>query len=309
VPSRNGSLVGAPTSGAPGDGTTPATERPRRLRRVWRDPRFVVPALILLFLALVATFPQLVGAGDPYACDLARSLDGPSLANPFGFDLQGCDYYTRTLYAGRASLLVGLFVVLVSGVVGLFLGSLVGFYEGPLDAIVGRLGDAFIAMPLVLTGAIVLMFVEDRGILQVTLVLALLAWAPMVRLVRAQVLQTKQQVYVEAARALGARDARILRKHVIPNALWPIVIYASAYVAVAITAEAILSFFGVGLSLPAISWGVQLNQVRERILLAPHLLAPAIFLSITVAAFVFIGEALRSASDPDGAREDPSAGS
>jgi ABC-type dipeptide/oligopeptide/nickel transport system permease subunit len=258
----------------------------------------LIPVAILFFLTLVAAFPQAVGAGDLYDCDLSRSLRRPSLGHPFGFDLQGCDYYTRTLYAGRASLVVGALVVLLTGVVGLVVGSLAGYFEGAFDSVVGRLGDAFMAMPLVLTGAIVLMFMEERGITQVAAVLVLLGWAPMVRLVRAQVLRTKQETFVQSARALGARDMRILCKHIIPNAIWPILVYATAYIAVAITAEAILSFFGVGLQLPAVSWGLQLSQIRLRALDNPHLLMPALFLSVTVASFVWMGEALRDASDP-----------
>lgn len=266
-------------------------------RSPFRRARFVVPAAILIVLTIAALFPQAAGAGDPFDCTLDRSLQGPSLRHPFGFDLQGCDYYTRVVYGARASLAIGLGVVAAAALIGLVVGSIAGFYGGAIDAVVGRLSDVLLAMPLVLTGVIILTLIERRGMGHVIVVLVVLGWPPMVRLVRAQVIATKNEVFVEAARALGAGDARLLRKHILPNALWPVVVYATAYIGVAITAEALLSFFGAGLQLPDVSWGLMIGQVRTRVLGAPHLLIPAAFLSITVAAFVFLGEALRAARE------------
>lgn len=283
---------------AAGDAEALVTGDPERVSNPFRRARFLIPAGVLAVLILAAVFPGAVGAGDPFDCTLDRSLRGPSLAHPFGFDLQGCDYYTKVVYGARASLAIGFSVVGAAALIGLIVGGIAGYYGGFFDALVGRIGEVLLAMPLVLTGVVVLTLIERRGMVHVILVLVILGWPPMVRLVRAQVMAAKHETYVEAARALGARDLRILRKHIIPNALWPVVVYASAYVGVAITAEALLSFFGAGLQLPDVSWGLMIGQVRTRVLGAPHLLIPAAFLSLTVAAFVFLGEALRSVSEP-----------
>jgi len=178
------------------------------------------------------------------------------------------------------------------------LGTLAGYYEGALDAVIARLTDLTFATPLVLGAAVVLSFFGTRGLAQVTLVLALLGWPPVLRLMRASVLRTKQAEYVQAARALGAGDLRVMRRHILPNAVWPVLVYGSVYVGIAISAEALLSFTGVGLQLPAISWGLMLNEVQLRVLRAPHLLIPGAFLTVTVGAFVFLGEAVRSAANP-----------
>lgn len=263
-----------------------------------RDPKFVVPLLVIGVLAAIAVRPEWFGA-DPYeACRLSRSLEGPSPVHPFGFDIQGCDYYSRTLLGARASLTVGL-VVLVSAMgLGLVLGALAGYLEGLLDAVLGRAADLFFAVPLVLGGAVVLALSPGQGTLKVALVLGALSWPPMLRLVRASVLSTKHLEYVLAARALGAGTGRVLLRHVLPAAVWPLVTYGTVFVGIAISAEALLSFMGVGLQLPAVSWGLQLAGVQHRVIDAPHLLWPGAFLTATVAAFVVLGEALRTAADP-----------
>lgn len=270
----------------------------RRVPRLLRDVPFLISLGVIILLTLIALAPGIFGAGDPYDCSLDRSLQRPSLAHPFGFDFQGCDYYTMVLLGARSSLAVGAVVVLGTALVGLTLGSLAGLKQGWLDALIGRMGDAMLAVPLILGGSLILSFIETRSLVHVMWVLVILGWPPMARLVRAQVMRTKTEPYVEAARALGAADGRVLRRHILPNIMWPIVVFAASYVAVAITAEALLSFLGVGLRLPAISWGLMLAEARFRIFQSPHLLIPAVFLSATVTAFVFLGEAMRRLLDP-----------
>lgn len=271
---------------------------PRRLRH----PGVLVPAGIILVLFLVAVSPPLWGAGDPFECSLDRSLLAPRAGHPFGFDLQGCDYYTRVLYGARSSLTVAVLVVSLTGFIGVILGSIVGLRGGWLDAVVGHIADVVLAVPLILAAALVLTFFEDRGELQVVFGLVVLSWPTMTRQVRGEVRRLRSHAYVESARALGANDLRILRSHILPNAMWPLLVYAAGFTALAIAAEAILSFLGIGLALPAISWGLMLAQVRYRVLDHPHLLIPALFLSLTVAAFVFLAEALRRRSQQgDGA--------
>jgi len=263
-----------------------------------RDPRFLIPMAVIGLLGVMAVAPALFGAGDPRDCSLANSLSRPSAEHWFGLDLLGCDYYTRTLLGARASLVIGGAVVVLAALIGTLFGTLAGFYEGALDAVVARLTDLTFATPLVLGGAVLLSFSDTRGLVQVTVVLALLGWPPMLRLMRASVLRTKHAEYVQAARAMGASDLRLMRRHIVPNAGWPVLVYGCAYVGIAISAEALLSFAGVGLQLPTISWGLMLNQVQDRVLRAPHLLIPGAFLTVTVGAFVFLGEALRAASNP-----------
>lgn len=263
-----------------------------------RDPRFLIAAFLLLLLGVIAVAPGTLGAVGDQPCDLANFLGRPSRDNWFGFDMQGCEYYSKTLLGARTSLTVGFTVVAFATVIGLVIGTLAGFYEGIVDGIVSRVTDMVLAVPLVLGGAVVLVLVNEPGVLQVALVLTLLGWPPMVRLVRATVRQTKNEEFVMAARALGASDLRLLRRHIVPNAIWPVIAYASAFVGISISAEALLSYMGVGLQLPAVSWGLMLAPIRHRIAQAPHLLIPALFLTATVAAFVLLGESLRRATDP-----------
>lgn len=268
-------------------------------RRLRRDPSFLAPALIIVLLGTIAIAPEMWGAGDPFDCTLDRSLIRPSLGHPFGFDLQGCDYYTRVLHGARSSLTVAVLVVVLISVISVVIGSLIGFKRGVLDALVGQLGDVLLAMPLILAAAFVLTLFEGRGVAHVVFALVVLGWPPMTLLVRAQVRTIRQAEFVTAARVLGAARLRLLTKHILPNAMWALVVFATTYTAVAVTAEALLTFLGVGLDLPAISWGLMLAQARFRSIENPHLLIPALFLSLTVACFVLVGEAIRRAFDPE----------
>lgn len=265
---------------------------------LWRNARFAVPAGLLLLLAvgsIVVSFTPL----DPNACQLADSALRPSRQHPFGTSLQGCDYLAQTLYGARASLTIAAIVVVASAAIGIVVGSIAGHFGGWIGALLSRATDAWLAMPLLLGGIIVLALVDQRGVLTVSLVLAVFGWPGMARLVRASVLQIGQRAYVEAATALGAGSLRILVRHVLPNALRPLMIFASAYAGTVIAVEATLSFIGVGLQLPAISWGVMLFVAQDRVSQAPHLLIfPAVFLSVTVCCFVLLAEAVRDAVDP-----------
>ncbi len=275
-----------------------AEARPRSA--LLRDVPFLISLGVIALLMLIALAPGLFGAGDPFDCSLDHSLERPSLRHPFGFDFQGCDYYTLVLHGARSSLAVGAVVVAGTALLGILVGSIAGLKQGVFDALVGRMGDAVLAVPLILGGSLILSFIEGRSAFHVMWVLVVLGWPPMARLVRSHVRRAKTETYVEAARALGARDGRLLRVHLLPNVLWPVVVFGASYVAVAVTAEALLSFLGVGLQLPAISWGLMLSEARFRMLQSPHLLIPAAFLSATVTAFVFLGESLRRNLDPKG---------
>jgi oligopeptide transport system permease protein len=275
-----------------------------RWHRVWvelrGDVRFWLAATVLTAMAAMAAVPRLFTAADPQACSLSRSLQHPQPGHPFGFDLQGCDYYARTIFGARTSLLIGLSVVVAAALIAVVLGSLAGYVGGAVDAIISAAADVWLSVPLVLGGMFFLSFLHDRGLVQVTLVLTMLAWPAMVRLQRATVLETKHAEYVTASRALGASDARLLVRHVIPNSLRPLVVYAALFTATAIAAEAILSFAGVGLQLPVISWGLMLSGIQGRLPGNPHLLIPGAFLTAAVFGFVLLSDALRDAFEPAG---------
>jgi oligopeptide transport system permease protein len=273
-----------------------------RWYRVWlelrSDVRFWIAAAVLSVLTAMAVHPQLFSSADPNTCTLNRSLGHPAPGHPFGFDLQGCDYFARTIHGARTSLLIGVTVVVAAAVIAIVLGSLAGYLGGAVDAVISAAADVWLSVPLVLGGMFFLSFLHDRGLVQVTLVLTMLAWPAMVRLQRASVLDTKHAEYVTASRALGASSFRLLTRHVIPNSLRPLIVYSALFTATAIAAEAILSFAGVGLQLPEISWGLMLAGIQGRLAGNPHLLIPGGFLTAAVFGFVLLSDALRDAFDP-----------
>lgn len=267
--------------------------------RYHRNPPLWLASALLALLAVVAIAPQVVTGEDPRDCRLEHSLDPPSTAHPFGFDVQGCDYLAVTLYGTRTSLSIAAIVVSSALAIAVVLGSLAGFVGGWVDVVVSRFSDVWSGIPLIMGGVVLLSTTTTRGILQVAAVLALFGWPPLVRVMRASVRSTKELEYVQAARTMGTDGWRLLRRHILPNALRPVLTVASAYAGAVIAIEATLTFAGVGLQLPAISWGIQLLEAQNRLQLSPHLLVfPALFLVVAVLAFVLLGEALRRSSSP-----------
>ena len=269
----------------------------------WKElrtsPMFIISALLILVFIVMAITPSLFTDADPRACNLRDSLERPSAGHWFGFDLQGCDYYARTVYGAQVSISIGIIVTVFAVIIAVILGSLAGYYGGFLDTIIARITDIWFAIPTILGGIVILSLLQERGLWQVSLVLIVLGWPTMLRLLRSAVLSAKEQEYVDAARALGASDFRIITRHILPNAIAPVIVYATITVGVIISAEAALSFLGVGLQLPAISWGLMISVAQTRILQSPHLLLfPGAFLSLTVFSFILMGDALRDALDP-----------
>ncbi len=263
------------------------------------SPVFLISLGIIILISVMAIAPGLFTNADPRACDLSNSLVRPSADHWFGFDLQGCDYYARTIYGARISVSIGLTVTIFAGLLAVVMGSLAGYYAGATDSVIARLTDIWFAIPTILGAIVILSLLGTRGFFQVSFVLVILGWPTMLRLYRSSVLSVKELDYIEAARALGASDFRILSKHILPNAIAPVLIYAAITVGVIISAEAALSFLGVGLQLPAISWGLMISGAQTRILSAPHLLLfPGLFLSVTVFGFILMGDSLRDALDP-----------
>ena len=269
----------------------------------WKElrtsPMFIISAVLILVFIVMAIAPSLFTNADPLSCDLHHSLELPSAEHWFGYDIQGCDYVARTVYGAQVSISIGIIVTVFAVLIAVVLGSLAGYYGGWLDTIIARITDIWFAIPTILGGIVILSLLQERGLWQVSLVLILVGWPTMLRLLRSAVLSAKEQDYVDAARALGASDLRIIVRHILPNAIAPVIVYATITVGVIISAEAALSFLGVGLQLPDISWGLMISGSQTRILQYPHLLLfPGAFLSMTVFSFILMGDALRDALDP-----------
>ncbi len=269
----------------------------------WRELRhnklFVLSALLIAVFVAMAIAPSLFTRADPRACNLSNSLVRPSADHVFGYDLLGCDYYARVVYGAQVSIAIGILVTIFAVLIAVVLGSLAGYYGGFLDTVIARITDVVFGLPFILGAIVILSVVTQRGLLQVAGVLVVLGWTTMTRLMRSSVLATRDSDYVRAAKAVGASDLRILLRHILPNAIAPVIVYATIYVGIIIAAEATLSFLGVGLQLPAISWGLMISDAQTRVIEAPHLLLfPGAFLSLTVLSFILMGDALRDALDP-----------
>jgi oligopeptide transport system permease protein len=266
-----------------------------------RNPLFWIGGVLGLFFLLMALFPSPFARGaDPRACDLANSKAPPSAEHWFGYDQQGCDYLAQVVYGARSSLIIGALAVVVILVLGVVVGSVAGFFGGWIDSVLARLTDVFFGIPFIL-GAIVLLRAAftERGSVQVAIALAAFGWMTAMRLVRSQVIAVKSSDYVAAARAMGASSPRVLVRHILPNAVAPVLVYATITVGVLIAAEATLTYLGVGLQRPAISWGLQIDNGQSLLRTAPHLvLFPSAILTLTVMAFIMLGDALRDALDP-----------
>lgn len=271
-------------------------------RNLRKQPLFIISALLIVLVVVVAVFPQWFASVDPTSCTLDNSAEGPRPGHPMGFTLQGCDVYARMIHGTRASLMVGIFTTLGVLIIGGIMGALAGYYGGWLDSILARLGDIFFALPLIL-GAIVMMqlpaFRDNRSVWTVVLVLVIFGWPQIARITRGAVIENRNADYVTASKALGLSRFSALVKHVLPNSLAPIIVVASISLGTFIVAEATLSFLGLGLPQSIMSWGNDIAAAQPQVRNNPAvLLWPAVALSITVLSFIMLGDALRDALDP-----------
>ncbi|MEU3722106.1 ABC transporter permease [Streptomyces sp. NPDC031705] len=291
-----------------GTAQPPGPAAPReKARSLWsdawhqlrRNPVFIVSALLILFLVVIAIWPQLIAGGDPLQCDLSKSQQNSAPGHPFGYDTQGCDVYTRTVYGARASITVGVCATVGAALLGSVLGGLAGFFGGWGDALLSRVADIFFGIPVVLGGLVFLSVVTSSTVWPVVGFIVLLGWPQLARIARGSVITAKQNDYVQAARALGAGNGRMLLRHVAPNAVAPVIVVATIALGTYIALEATLSFLGVGLRPPTVSWGIDISNAASQIRNAPHMLLwPAGALSLTVLAFIMLGDAVRDALDP-----------
>ncbi|CAL9447966.1 ABC transporter permease [Streptomyces sp. Tu 3180] len=285
------------------DGSGPRG-RPRSLwSDAWRDlrrnPVFVVSGLVICFLVLIALWPSAIAPGSPLACDLAHAQEGARPGHPFGFDGQGCDVYTRTVHGARTSVAVGVLATLGVAVLGSVLGALAGFFGGVWDSLLSRVTDVFFAIPVVLGGLVLLSVITSDTVWPVIGFIVLLGWPQIFRIARGAVITAKQNDYVQAARALGASHARLVLRHIAPNAVAPVIVVATIALGTYIALEATLSYLGVGLKPPSVSWGIDISAASPYVRNAPHaLLWPSGALAVTVLAFIMLGDAVRDALDP-----------
>ena len=272
-------------------------------REAWRSlrirPQFVVSALLILAVVTVAAFPWWFTSADPTYADPNQSMLGPSSRHWFGTDLQGHDVYVRTVYGARASVAVGLGTTVAVVLIGGTLGALAGFYGRWLDGLISRFTDVFFGIPLLLAAIVLGQVLHERTVWTVIAVLAVFGWPQVARITRGAVVAGRGADYVLAAKALGVSRFGTLVRHVVPNALGPVIVVATISLGIFIVTEATLSYLGIGLPPSTVSWGGDINLAQARLRSgSPILFYPAGALAITVLAFMMMGDALRDALDP-----------
>lgn len=260
--------------------------------------------MILVVMALAAPFSPY----DPEASDMAARYEPPSQSHIMGTDALGRDLFTRILYGGRVSLTVGVLVVLISLVIGVPIGALAGYYGGAVDAVLMRLTDAFLSLPsflvLILLSAILLEVeipaLEGNSVLTISLVIGVFSWTTFARLVRAAFLSLREMEFISASRALGGSDLRIMVRHILPNAIGPIIVEATLEFGYAIIEESGLSFLGFGIQPPTPSWGNLLSNAQEYFVKYPWLaIFPGLMIFLSIISINYIGDGLRDAFDPN----------
>ncbi|KXK63241.1 peptide ABC transporter permease [Micromonospora rosaria] len=302
-------------STAPADAGLPENARRDKPRGLlgdaWRDlrrkPLFWISATLILVFVLMAAFPWLFTSKDAVNGALANSRVEPSGDAWFGYDVQGRDVFARVIYGARASILVAVVAVLGTLIFGGTVGIIAGYRGGWVDALLSRIADVFFGLPFVLGAIVILTTFNGSGTSNseweimglVIISLMVLSWPVSMRLMRSSVLATKEADYIVAARAMGASTSRIIIKHLLPNCLAPLLVYGTIMVGSFIGAEATLSFLGVGLKSPVVSWGIMISEAQNYIRVSPFLLFfPAGFLVTAVLSFVMLGETVREALDP-----------
>ncbi len=267
-------------------------------RRFLRNKLAVVGLAMVAVVFFTALAAPVIAPQDPQVQDLSNTLAEPSSSHWLGTDENGRDQLSRVIYGSRIAVIVGVSAILLALVIGVVLGSLSGYLGGAWDAVIMRVADVFFAFPLII-GAIVIVLVVGRGLTPVILALGIFSWATVARLLRSSILSVRESEYVEAARSLGAGRWRIVTRHVLPNSMAPVLVYAMVSVATAIVAEASLSFLGVGLPPDVPDWGNMISAGQKFFGYKDFLwFFPSMAVVFTVLGFVFVGDGLRDALDP-----------
>jgi ABC-type dipeptide/oligopeptide/nickel transport system permease subunit len=276
--------------------------RPGRLARGWQVGRRRPPALggalvVLLFVAMAIGAPWIAPA-DPSHADWKRVRKAPTWAHPFGTDDLGRDNFSRVVWGTRVSMQAGVFSILLAIAIGVPLGLVAGYYRGALDQALMRLTDAWLAFPFLIL-AIGLVTILGASLTNATLAIGLGATPTYIRLTRGLVLSTKEQDYVQGARALGAGDGRLMGRHILPNITSALLVQATVQIPTAIIAEAVLSFLGLGVQPPTPSWGTMLNGAQQFLESAPWMAFwPGLAIFVLALSFNLAGDGLRDVLDP-----------
>jgi peptide/nickel transport system permease protein len=276
------------------------------LRQFLRHRMAVIAVFVLLAMVLSATLAPTLSSRDPFKTDAAHYLLPPSAEHPFGTDDMGRDVFARILYGGRVSLTVGFLATLVSLIFGMIIGGISGYYGGALDNALMRLTDLFLSFPMLFVLILLSSLLRETrlnflrsGMLPVVFVIAILSWMALARLVRATFLSLRETEFVEAARAIGASNLRIIVRHILPNSLSAIIVNSTLFVAYSIITESGLSYLGFGVQPPTPTWGNMLNRAQIYVYVSPWLgIFPGLMIFLTVIAINYIGDGLRDALDP-----------
>lgn len=278
-----------------------SVERQSVWKDIWKElkkNKVAMVSVVLLAILIIAVLLAPLSPYDPYKLDASQKLQGISSSHWFGTDEYGRDYFTRTLYSGRVSLLVGFMSMIMTVVIGTSLGVFSGYVGGKVDMFLMSFTDIFLALPSMLLMVILNTFLKP-GLPTLIVVLSLFSWASVARITRAETMSLKERDFVVATQNLGASNFRVIIKHIIPNILGPVIVAASLSVANAILMESSLSFLGLGVQIPRASWGSMLQGAQAHILDYPLLAVyPGVMILITVLSFNLLGDILRNALEP-----------
>ena len=268
-----------------------------------RKPMFWVSLILVLVILSMAFVPQLWASESPNArgaCSLTNARGLPTWDRPFGYTTAGCDMWASLVWGTGKSVILAILVTAGTTLLGILLGTAAGYYGGVTDTLISRLTDIFFGLPFILGALVFLALFPERNVYTLTLVFVVFGWTSLTRVMRGSVIATKQKDFVDAARALGASDLFIIRKHIIANSIAPVIVLATIALGTYISAEATLTFLGVGYQRPAASWGLLVADGQTLALAGFwHLLVyPCAFIVITVLAFILLGDVLRDALDP-----------
>jgi ABC-type dipeptide/oligopeptide/nickel transport system permease subunit len=295
-----GTEPGAVVEGAPGSNRTLWGDVRYELVR---SPVFWISAVLVLIALLMSFFPQLFAATSPNArgaCDLNNARVTPTWDKPFGYTSAGCDMWSSLVWGTGKSVIVAILVTIGTVLVGVATGTAAGWFGGLTDTIISRITDVFFGLPFILGAIVFLAMFPTVNIWTISLVLTLFGWTSLTRVMRGSVIATKQRDFVDAARALGATDLFIIRKHILANSIAPVIVLATIGLGAYISVEATLTFLGVGYQRPTVSWGLLVAEGQTLALAGFwHLLVyPCAFIVLTVLAFILLGDVLRDALDP-----------
>ena len=271
------------------------------IRRLRKNRMAMGSLMFLILIAGLALFAPWVGSHPYDAIYWDRIGSPPDFVNRhwFGTDSNGRDLFTRTLYGARISLMVGVVATFVSLLIGVTYGAVAGYYGGKVDTVMMRFVDVLYSLPFMFFVILLVVFF-GRNIVLIFVAIGAVEWLTMARIVRGQTLSLKRREFIEAAHAIGVRNRTIIRRHIIPNVLGPVIVYATLTVPQVILIESFLSFLGLGVQEPLTSWGVLISEGAQRMESAPWMLIfPALFLALTLFCFNFIGDGLRDALDPN----------